>query len=211
MQPGAERPLGYAEQVLLRYRYDDGRLQAAFPMRAVEDGRQRVVAWLAARTEIMYWALPDGRDPRVLPLEERFDQHLGTAARRWRGNGVLRVIPIDQPYQVIHFWNDAGEFAGWYINLEAPKTRHGPRLDTVDWHLDLWIDADGVPSWKDEEEASAAVVAGQLTERDLRLARDTGERIIDGLDDWPRPIGDWRTYVAPDEWCALDLPNDWAQ
>jgi hypothetical protein len=33
----------------------------------------------------MYWALPDGRDPRVLPLGERFQMPLTTALEGGRG------------------------------------------------------------------------------------------------------------------------------
>ena len=84
--------------VLLRYWYRDGTPQAAFPMRVVSDDGERVVAWLAPGTEIMYWALPGGADPRSLPLEKRFTAHLTSAPRRWQGGGVLRVIPINLPY-----------------------------------------------------------------------------------------------------------------
>jgi hypothetical protein len=68
-------------------------------MRVVEDRADRLVAWLAPRTEIMYWALPDGRDPRVVPLGERFRTPLTTAARRWQGAGVPPGDPdaIDLP------------------------------------------------------------------------------------------------------------------
>jgi uncharacterized protein DUF402 len=204
------RPVPYGAQVLLRYRYPDGRLQAALPMRVVEDRTDRLVAWLAPQTEIMYWALTDGRDPRVVPLGERFRMPLTTAARRWQGTGVLRVIPVQSTYQVLHFWDDDGSFSGWYVNFEAPKTRRGTRLDTVDWHLDLWIDAAGVATWKDEDEAQAAVEAGHLSERNLELAWRTGRQIIEGFSDWRDVVGDWRSFRPPAAWLALGLPSDWA-
>jgi hypothetical protein len=204
------RPIPYGAQVLLRYRYPDGRLQAALPMRVVEDRPDRLVAWLAPQTEIMYWALADGRDPRVVPLGERFRMPLTTAARRWQGTGVLRVIPVRSTYQVLHFWDVDGSFSGWYVNFEAPKARRGTRLDSVDWHLDLWIDAAGVATWKDEDEAQAAVEAGHLSERDLELAWRTGRQIIDGLSDWRDVVGDWRSFRPPAAWLALALPSDWA-
>lgn len=109
--------LAAGNEVLLRYRYPDGRLQAALPMRVAADEGNLLACWLAPGTPIMYWALEDGRDPRSVPLEQRFQQPITTAARRWQGNGVLRVIPIDRPFQVLHFWDDDGAFAGWYINL----------------------------------------------------------------------------------------------
>jgi predicted RNA-binding protein associated with RNAse of E/G family len=121
------------------------------------------------------------------------------------------VIPLHCTYQVLHFWGEDGTFSGWYVNLEAPTTRRGTRLDTVDWHLDLWIDAAGVPGWKDEDEARAAVAAGHLPERDLELAWRTGTQIIEGLSDWREVVGDWRSFHPPAAWVALGLPSDWAQ
>jgi predicted RNA-binding protein associated with RNAse of E/G family len=111
---------------------------------------------------------------------------------------------------VLHLWGDDGAFSGWYVNLEAPKTRRGTRLDTVDWHLDLWIDAAGVMSWKDEDKARAAVEAGHLPEQDLELAWTTGRQIIEGSSDWRDVVGDWRSFRPPVGWLALDLPSDWA-
>ena len=120
------------------------------------------------------------------------------------------MIPVQSTYQVLHFWDDDGSFSGWYVNFEAPKARRGTRLDTVDWHLDLWIDAAGVATWKDEDEAQAAVEAGHLPERDLELACRPGRRIIEGLSDWRDLVGDWRSFRPPAAWLALDLPSDWA-
>lgn len=89
--------------MLLRYLYPDGRLQAALPMHVVEKRSDTVVGWLPVGSEISYWANPDGTDPRTVALESRFRQHLGTAQRRWEGGDILRVIPLEEPWQVLHF------------------------------------------------------------------------------------------------------------
>jgi Protein of unknown function (DUF402) len=157
-----DRPVPFGGQILLRYRYPDGRLQAALPMRVVEDRPDRLVAWLAPETEIMYWALADGRDPRVVPLGERFRMPLRTAPRRWQGPGVLRVIPLQSTYQVLHFWGDDGTFSGWYVNLEAPKTRRGTRLEHVrrrSWRAWLYMVGATAPEGS-AAEATAAKAAG---------------------------------------------------
>ena len=133
------------DELLLRYRYRDGSWQAALPLRVVEDSPTRVVGWLTEGTDITYWALDDGADPRSVPLEERFTRELTTAQRTWEGGGVLRVILAGRPFQVLHFWGDSGAFAGWYVNFEKPTLRTRNRLDTVDWHLDMWIEPTGVP------------------------------------------------------------------
>ena len=202
LQPGNE--------LLLRYLYNDGSVQAAMPMRVVLDDRDLTVAWLAPATPIMYWASNAGGDPRESPLNERFKQPLTTAARSWTGPGVLRVMPAGRPYQVVHFWDDEHVFAGWYVNFEAPRIRKGARLDTVDWHLDLWISPDRQPSWKDEVEAEAALGTDHLRASDLKIARAAGQSIIDHLQGWPKHIGDWRSFRPDPTWDIPMLPSNWS-
>lgn len=206
--PGRLR--AYGDELLLRYLYRDGTVQAALPLRVVEDSATRLVAWLAEGTDIMYWALADGTDPRSVPLAERFTRRLTTAPRTWTGGGVLRVIPAGRPFQVLHFWDGSGAFAGWYVNFESPVVRSGSRLDTVDWHLDLWIGQDGRSHWKDEDEAEAALSHGHLTAEDMAIARETGEAILGDVDAFSRVIGDWRSFRPPATWPPPPLPGDWA-
>jgi hypothetical protein len=192
----------------LRYRYQDGTVQGVHPMRVVSDDATTLVGYTPAGTSIMYWATHEGKDPRTVPLQQRFHQPLTTAPRIWQGHGVLRVIPRHEAFQVVHFWDEHG-FRGWYVNLESPKTDCGDFLDAIDWHLDLWIGADRVARWKDIDEAEAALAAGHLTRQELDLAWSTGNRIIDNIGDWPGPIGDWTTFALPAHWSALPLPAGW--
>jgi uncharacterized protein len=198
------------DEMLLRYLEEPGTVLGAFPVRVVEDTGARVVAWLAPGTTVRYCSTMDGTDPRLVPLEERYRSPHGSAERHWYGNGVLRVVPVDRPYQVVHFWGRDGEFSGWYVNFESPKRWWGNRLDMIDWQLDLWFDAERRPAWKDEDEAAAAVEAGYLSADDLALARKTGEGIIDGFDAWLAELGDWRAWRPPADWTTPDLPADWA-
>lgn len=197
--------------MLLRYFYEDGGHQAALPVRVVEESSERLALWLSEGTEIMYWATRDGRDPRSLPLDQRFAEPLATAPRKWVGPGVLRLLLPNTPYQVLHFWDTEGTFQNWYINFEAPMRRKGARVDTVDWHLDLVIAPDGTGHWKDEAEAHAAVAGGQLTQEHLLEARALGDSILRDFSAFVQRIGDWRGYRPPDQWAALALPTDWAQ
>lgn len=197
-------------EVLLRYRYPDGRLQAALPLHVVEDREDRVVGWMPVGTEISYWAAENGSDPRTIPLEDRFVGRLGTAPRTWTGGGVLRVIPIHASWQAIHFWDmGTGDFSSWYVNLESPKRRRGPVLDAVDRHLDLVIDPLLRPSWKDEDEAAAAVKADYLSGADLDAARAAGERIAADPRAWVDEVGDWRDFRPDPAWGPLRLPVGW--
>jgi hypothetical protein len=96
--------LEFGDELLLRYLYRDGTVQAALPLRVVEDSPGRIVAWLADGTDIMNWALADGVDPRSVPLEDRFSRGLTTAPRKWTGGGVLRVIPAARVPQSVDTW-----------------------------------------------------------------------------------------------------------
>lgn len=209
-----ERALGRlqrGDELLLRYLYNDGSVQAALPMRVISDEPDLTVAWLAPATPIMYWADAEGRDPRDTPLDQRFHQRLTTAPRMWTGEGVLHVLPAGNSYQVVHFWQPDHTFAGWYVNFEAPGLRHGSCIDSVDWHLDLWITPDRQPRWKDEDEAAAALGTDHLKNQDYAAARATGLSIIDTLRSWPEPIGDWRSFRPDPAWPIPRLPADWAE
>ncbi|MGY2127696.1 DUF402 domain-containing protein [Blastococcus sp. SYSU DS0617] len=175
----------------------------------VDVSPDRPVTWLAAGTPIRYWALHDGRDPRSVPVDARFTQPLTTAPRAWRGGGVLRVVTPGVPFQVMHFWDPTGRFAGWYVNFESPVVRTGDRLEAVDWFLDLWLDPDRTATWKDEEEAARAVLAGLLAPEDLAAARAAGQRVLDDVDAWLRLVGDWRDFAPDPTWTPPPLPADW--
>jgi len=96
------------------------------------------------------------------------------------------------------------------VNFEAQRIRHGCRIDTVDWHLDLWIAPDLQPRWKDEDEAEAALGTDHLRAEDLKTARATGQAIIDGIQEWPERICDWRSFRPDPAWKTPALPDSWA-
>lgn len=195
---------------LLRYRYPDGRLQAAFPIRLVESTPERLVGWLPVGSEIAYWATSDGADPRTVPLEARFRQALGTGRRTWSGGSVLRVIPYRERWQVLHFWDADGVFTGWYVNLESEKRVDQHGVVAVDWHLDLLIAPDFEVTWKDEDEAAAAVGTEYLREQDLTAARRTGERIAADPRRFIDSVGHWEDRRPSSEaGRALALPTGW--
>jgi hypothetical protein len=198
--------LEFGDEMLLSHVYDDGSPMADFPMRVVEDSSGRLVAWLAAESEIRYWATADGSDPRTVPLDRRFRSKMTTARRTWEGPGVLRVIFADTIYQVIHFWTPKGKFAGWYVNFEAPSRRQGNQILTFDWQLDLWITPEGTSQWKDEDEAAAAIDAGMLTREELAASFAAGHEILDDFGAFLDRVGDWRGWSPPPSWTAMRLP-----
>lgn len=201
--------LAAGQEVLLRYRYPDGSVQAALPMRVVEHADDLLVAWLAPGTPVMYWATEDESDPRTVPLGRRFLGRLGTAPRRWLGGGALHLIRPGREFQVVMFLDPAGGFSHWYVNLERPIPRLGTRLDTVDRHLDLVIDAAGVARWKDMDEAVAAVGTPYLPLDDLVAAREAGAAILADVGAFLAPYQRWSSFVPAPGWPVPELPADW--
>ena len=197
------------DEMLLRYRYPDGSIQAAMPMRVVRDEPRLFVAWLAPRTPISYWATDDGSDPRTIPLERRFEAPLSTAPRTWTGTGALHVLRPGDPFQVLLFWDEEGRFADWYVNLERPAVRSGNRFDAVDRQLDLVIAADGEARWKDFDEAAMAVGTPYLPLEDLVAARETGAAILADLPGFLDPYREWTGFRPDPAWPTPVLPEDW--
>jgi hypothetical protein len=73
------------------------------------------------------------------------------------------------------------------------------------------IAVDGTAQWKDEDEAEAAVAAGQLPEQRLLDSRGQAEAILDDFAGFLHRVGDWRGFHPPDQWTELPLPMDWAR
>ena len=191
-----------------RYLYPDGRLQAAIPMHVLSDEDDVIAGWTSVGPEISYWATADGADPRTIPLGSRFKETLTTARRTWTGSAVLRVVPLHERWQVLHFWDsDTGEFLGWYVNLESEKIRRESSIEAVDWHLDLLISPEFAVTWKDEDEAAAAAGTPYLRIEDLNSARATGEAIASDPHGLVARIGDWRDYRPDADLGPLTLPR----
>ena len=200
------------EQIAVRNLDRAGRVLAVLPMTVVQDAGDRVVAWMASATPIMYWSMPDGSDPRSVAVERRFDAPFRSRPNIWRGGGVLRVLLLDDTYSVLHFWSPAGSFSHWYVNLESRKSRWWGGLDLRDHALDLVIAADGTPTWKDEDESLVAIRMGALDAGEVGDARATGERILDALETWPEAmIGDWRDFTPDPLWPVPALDPRWLE
>jgi hypothetical protein len=69
------------EVVVARYRSGDGQFRCGLPP-VVEDGADRLVAYLAPRTLVAKPVLADGRDLRDVPLAERWSHPRATDVRR---------------------------------------------------------------------------------------------------------------------------------
>jgi hypothetical protein len=175
-----------------------GRVVMALPSLLVDRNADRLVTWIEHGTPIAY---PLGRvDGRLRPFEE-WEVEL----RTWKGPGRLELTQLGRLHSIRLFRDDAGSFRGWYVNLQAPLAESRFGVDTTDWQLDLWIEADGQVQWKDEDDLERAVELAIMTAEEARLARDEARRV---LDEWPFPTGweDWRPDPA---WPVPALPEGW--
>jgi hypothetical protein len=187
-----------------RFLRPDGSIGQQHPLRVISDDGRVLFGWLPAGTPIVGSKLADGRYFRDAPLAERFRIPRVPVPAVWHDTSTLRRIADDEWSSVWWFFDAAGEFSGWYVNLELPLGRTGAGPDRIDGILDLAIAPDGRWCWKDEDEAVAAVDAGRLTAGQLARLRAEGERCValaeagaypfDGTDtdfrpgaDWPRP------------------------
>lgn len=177
-----------------------GRVWAAWPARVVEAGGDAAAVWIAPGTECMRLRGIDGRVVRP-PAEWTSEPH------RWFGNGNVDVIRAGEPFSLRLFWDDAGTFAGWYVNLQRPVTVSGNRIDTQDHALDLWLEPDGAHRWKDEDHLEQCAALGIFSEAEARAVRAAGERFLEQRRTH-LPTG-YESFAAP-RWPIPDLPRDWA-
>lgn len=193
------------EHITLRMRDRDGFPRGREPVIVVDDADDLVVTWMPQGTFFVRPRLADGRDIRAVPPASQFRLPRKYVTDRWRGPGILRLIPINEPHELILFWWPDGSFRNWYINLEWPHQRWSGGIDTRDLVLDLVIDPSRRWQWKDEDEFCAAIEAGWLNRYEAELARREGERIITMLDQWPpKRYAGWENFRPDPAWAIAE-------
>jgi protein associated with RNAse G/E len=134
---------------------------------------------------------------------------LTRAERKLTALETLRytVVESPQPISTLNFftrsawsrvtlgWDEAG-FLGWYVNFELPYSETPTGLTTMDLILDLTIDPEGTPHWKDRADYDEALHRGILTQDiDTHLTTET-TRILTELANTKGPFAPtWRTYT----------------
>jgi hypothetical protein len=203
-RPSGEPPY-FARGATILWRYRN----SIAPMTVVEDGPDRLVAWLPGGTTVLRPVLPDGRDPRAVGPVEMF--RMGRVRRRevWHGYGSLRIAPTGRPWSVWLFWDEHGCHDCWYINLEAVHRRDDAGIHSVDHAVDLVVAPDRSVEWKDLDELEGAVLAGRFTraESDGFLAdAAAAEREVEA---WAAPFRDsWERWRPDPAWRRPELPAD---
>jgi hypothetical protein len=144
---------------------------------------------------------PTSRDHRAL----------SPAEREWRPGGTLRLTPPGEAHSVDLYWGEAGEFLGWYVNLQDPLARSPIGFDTGDHILDLWVRPDRSLEWKDEAELEQVAALGFFDEQ-VDAIRAEGDRVAKRVGAWAPPFCDgWEDWRPDPAWPVPTLPESWRE
>ncbi|EQD81667.1 hypothetical protein N599_34900, partial [Saccharopolyspora erythraea D] len=113
----------YGQEVLYRFLRLDGSMGTVHPARVLADDGETLLCWVLPGTSIRVTTSPDGRNPRDLPMAERFGGVRVPARSIWRGTPTLRMVFENEWSSVWWFFEPDGTFRNWYVNLEMPLGR----------------------------------------------------------------------------------------
>ncbi len=202
------------QTIVRRNVHVNGRIAVAEAARVISDDARGVLTWTAPGSMLMHRTLLDGTPTRKLTLAQKLSQPTMLSPTTWRGGGVLILTPPAQPHSVWWFFDPAGTFLGWYINLERPATRWPGGLDALDQALDICVEPDRSWIWKDEDEFAERIghplywtadEAELIRAEGLRMTKlvEAGEFPFDGSYADFRPDPSWEPSTLPWHWDAL--------
>jgi len=101
----------------------------------------------------------------------------------------------------VFFAEVSGEFAGWYVILEAPHVRDDHGVYTSDHVLDLVVSPDRTVARKDEEKLLLAVAQGVFDESMAATIEEHAIAVEALVADWASPFCDgWETFRPEPGW-----------
>ncbi|GAA3391083.1 DUF402 domain-containing protein [Cryptosporangium minutisporangium] len=193
----------------------NGVVQAVRPCVVAADGPDGTLLWLVHDTPTRTSLFADGRPVRDVPLAERFTREWHTGPGVWTGTSVLEWIPPGAPWHTVYwFFDGAGRFRNWYVNVETPPVRWVDEgvagFDSDDLELDVVIAPDRSCVLKDDDELDAAVQAGDLSPRVADRTRLEASTAIDAATAGRPPFDGRLTDFRPDPaWTRPELPVGW--
>jgi hypothetical protein len=203
------------QSVVRRAVHRNGRIAAVETGRVITDDAHGVLTWTGPGSHVMYRSTMTGEPIRKMPMDERRSIPTMLSPAEWRDTGVLMLTPPASAHSVWWFFDLAGTFEGWYVNLETPARRWFGGLDIRDLALDIWVEPDRSWEWKDEDEFAERTGHPDFwSVQEAAEIRAEGERVIalieagsaafDGrLTDF-QPDPAWEPTRLPPHW---DLPN----
>ena len=202
-------------QVVLHRNTRRGRIAFARPVRVVSDTDRGLLLWMARSTPVMYEVTVAGQGARGMPFAEWAVQDFEMRAGQWQGPGILMFFPPDADHSGWWFFDDAGVFTGWYVNLEERSVRWDDGevagVDVVDQDLDVVVAPDRTWQWKDEDEFTERLAFPEhYWVTDEQAVRNEGLRVIKQVEAGDFPFdGRWTDFVPDPQWQVPDLPRGW--
>jgi hypothetical protein len=195
-----------------RLLHADGRLGPVFAGIVVRDDADGLLLWIDADAEALTVTRLDGRPTRKLPYAEELRLPLIHTPTIWSElGGALVLTPPASPWSVLHFYDRAGAFTGWYVNLEQPAARWWGGVDVLDHALDILVAPDRTWRWKDEDElADHTGIPGLWDEVGAAQIRAAGERAVALVEAGAFPFdGTFRDFRPA--WAPARMPWWWDQ
>ncbi|WDZ85835.1 NTP transferase domain-containing protein [Micromonospora cathayae] len=189
------RPAAFGE-VIEHREVLDGRTWCAYPVRVIVDQPDLLAVHLAQGTRIRFGSGPFRWGPHPW-------QKLGD---RWLSPDVVQLHRPGDHHAVWVLRDPThGDFAGWYVNFQAPFLRTVTGFDTLDYILDLVVLPSGRYQWKDQDNFATAVHRGDMTADEASAVRREADRIaaqLDGGEPWWH--SSWARWRAPSTWRPIE-------
>lgn len=193
-----------------------GRIGSLRPCRVVLDDDRGLLLWLARGSTVVNEVTTDGRGMRTMSFAEWLRHDYRPQAGIWQGPGILKFLPPGAEHSVWWFFTDAGDFAGWYVNLEEHGVRwddgEAAGVDIVDQDLDIMVQPDRRWAWKDEDEFTERLAfPGDYWVADEAAVRAEGRRVVRQIEAGEFPFdGTWCDYRPDPSWpVTTTLPAGW--
>ncbi len=152
------------------------------------------------------------REPiRKMPVAERDKIPTMLIPTTWHGGGILVFTPEGANHSVWWFFDAAGHFEGWYVNLELNRGRWEGGIDAQDQALDVWVAPDRSWRWKDEDEFEERTGHPLYWEAsEVAAIRAEGERMIALAEAGAFPFdGTWVDFRPDPQWTPTTMPVNW--
>lgn len=193
-----------------------GRLGWVRPGRVVVDDDRGLLVWIASGSSVVSEVADDGRGMRAMPFAEYVTRAYRPVTHTWNGPGVLKFMPVGAAHSVWWFRDQAGAFAGWYVNLEEPAVRWSDGepagVDIIDQDLDISVSPDRSWAWKDEEEfAERLAFPEHYWVPDEAAVWAEGRRVVKLIEAGEFPFdGTWCDFQPDPGWqTPVEMPAGW--
>lgn len=189
----------------------DGTVTTAVPSIVIQDEGDMLALFIPKGTLF--------KNNWVIPPEERVesaDNIVPSAQRKYHNlswwHDSIRLYLHGKLYSIWLSFDDEGQFASWYGNLEARFVRTPLGIDCRDLALDIVATPDRKWVWKDMAEFERRLQVGLDTKEHQMKLLAAGDEFVDCLEQNKRPFCDgWESWKPPIDWQIPQLSDNWQQ